>query len=505
MMQALNYQIDGMKEMLGEEAEEISYIDAHGQEFVKRGGGADFQNVAEEPYFKSAISGGNYLGDVEYTDNKILLRVATQIENKDREIIGVTAAVINLTGIQEIIGSIRLGESGYVYIVDNNGRLIASSEAQAGSRVIGADFSDRSWVADVIGGKTYDGLKKFETRTNAQGDKVIIAGRPIPGINWFVLSEWPQSDAYSVIVNILMLTLLIALITLILIILLGFIFARQVEKPLKSLRHGAMHITRGDLDYRLRIKTGDEFEILGSKFNDMIKILKENRKLRDEFVFISAHELRTPVTAIKGYLSMILDESFGKVPAKIRENLDIVNASNERLVQLVHDLLEIARSEAGKMKIDMIATPIKENVTTVTNELKSLADQKGIKLAYDENGADSKVMADPYKLKEVLTNLIGNAIKYTLGKGDIEIGHEIKDGFLWTHIKDHGMGMAPEEVKQLFSKFYRVQNEETKNIEGTGLGLFICKEIAERMGGEIKVESEKGKGSTFSFSLKLTV
>jgi signal transduction histidine kinase len=104
-------------------------------------------------------------------------------------------------------------------------------------------------------------------------------------------------------------------------------------------------------------------------------------------------------------------------------------------------------------------------------------------------------------LKEILTNLIGNAIKYTLTGGGIDISHESKDGFLVTHVKDRGMGIAPEEKAKLFAKFYRIKTAETRTIEGTGLGLFICREIIERMGGRIGVESEPGKGSDFWFSL----
>ena len=225
-------------------------------------------------------------------------------------------------------------------------------------------------------------------------------------------------------------------------------------------------------------------------------------RLKDEFVFIAAHELRTPVTAIKGYVSMILEDSFGEVPEKIRENLMVVNSSNDRLVQLVQDLLQVARSDAGKMKVEMTELDIVKNIKHVIQEIKSLADKKGIELVYTEENS-IQVQADTYKLKEVLINIIGNAIKYTLDNGSIEIEHEEKDGMLITKIKDHGMGMTQEEVNNLFQKFYRVQNSDTAKIEGTGLGLFICKEIIERMGGKIWVESKKGEGSVFSFSLKV--
>jgi len=467
-------------------------------------------NVSRQPDFKTAIAGQNYFGSLEY-NNKPIMRLASQIENQDREIIGVISAEIDLEPIQIIISKIKLGGTGFVYLIDGNGNLIASSNKKFAN--IGDNLKHINLANDVMSGNFHDGLDKHDRYINPLGDEVIFAGQPMGTVNWFVATEWPKDDAFSVIDNILKQAIIIIILSLILVIIICLLIARQIVKPIKMLKHSAEQISKGNLDHHINLKTKDEFETLGEEFNEMIKILKENKELKDEFVFIAAHELRTPVTAIKGYLSMILDKSFGKVPAKIEENLKIVNGSNERLVQLVQDLLQIARSDAGKMKIDLVPLSIGEAVKATINELKSLTDKKDLKIKYIELADDKKVKADAYKLKEVLTNLIGNAIKYTLdkphgiekiiprGKGDIEISHEIKDKYLITHIKDHGMGMSLENIKKLFTKFYRVQSKETAKIEGTGLGLFICKEIIERMGGKIWVKSTLGKGSTFSFKL----
>lgn len=114
-----------------------------------------------------------------------------------------------------------------------------------------------------------------------------------------------------------------------------------------------------------------------------------------------------------------------------------------------------------------------------------------------------QVLADPERLKEIMVNLIGNAIKYTLGSGTITIAHEVKDNKLITKIKDTGMGISPENQKKLFEKYFRIEDDKTKDIQGTGLGLFIVKQIIEKMNGRIWVESEEGKGSTFSFALSV--
>lgn len=496
----LNYLIDNLKESAGN-VNEISFVDKNGFEITKKSdyGNIKLLNISKRDDFKNAIQDKNYFGPIQFTEQETTMRIASKIENKNRAIIGVITGTINLDSIKKIIGNIKLGNAGFVYLVDNNGRLIASSNNNFFKP--GDSLKNIELVKSVILGNFHDGLDKEDEYINSLNDKVIFSGRPMGKTDWFVISEWPKNDAFSVINNILKQYITIIVFSFILIVILGILLSRQIVKPIETLKKGAEQISKGNLDHSIDIKTNDEFNELGQHFNKMIKALKENKKLKDEFVFIAAHELRTPVTAIKGYISMILGGTFGQVPQKINKNLAIINEANERLVQLVQDLLEIARSDSGKMKINLSPISISDNIKTTINELKSLSGKKRIKIKYTETGDEIKIKADAYKLKEVLSNIIGNAIKYTPGKGDIEISHEIKGQFLITHIKDHGMGMSEENIKKLFSKFYRIQTDKTADIKGTGLGLFICKEIIERMNGQIWVKSKEGQGSIFSFSL----
>lgn len=492
------------RDYLDQFGDEILYTDKYNREYARE----DVQTISQlesdvrtsEDYLE-AIKGEQYFGSLEFVNNRPMMRMASQIRNENDEIIGVVSAEIGLTEVSVITNDIILGSKGYLYAIAKNGQVIASGNTTFAKA--GDNLTDIPLVNQVVSKREALGLEEYKTYNDNLGKKVVFAGQPMTEIDWFVFSQWPHQDAFSVINNILMWSIIIAGLTLLLIIILGAYFAQQIIRPINILSKGAREISQGNLEYRLKLKTNDEFEVLGEQFNEMIKILKENRKLRDEFVFIAAHELRTPVTAIRGYVSMILEKTFGEVPVKIKENLLIVNRSNDRLVQLVQDLLEVARSEAGKMKIEMKEANISSNVKVVMDELKSLSDEKSIRLIYNKPSKEIKILADSYKLNEVITNLVGNAIKYTLDKGSIEISHEQQGDMLITHIKDHGMGMSEENMKKLFSKFYRVQTEQTNNIEGTGLGLFICKEIVERMNGKIWVKSKVGEGSTFSFSLKL--
>lgn len=243
----------------------------------------------------------------------------------------------------------------------------------------------------------------------------------------------------------------------------------------------------------------DEVDKATKELKDANKELRHLDKLKDEFVFIATHELKNPVTAMRGYLSMIQEGSFGKIPKQMQEPVDELQESNQQLVNLVNNLLQIARTEAKTLTINTQPVNLCSEIETVTKNLKPLADQKDLKLTH-ECTKEVKVKADENRITEILNNLISNAIKYSV-QGTITITHEKKDNKIVTHVTDQGVGIAKKDQEKLFTRFFRVEEEAAKGIPGTGLGLFIVKQLIEKMGGKIWFESEIGKGSTFSFSL----
>lgn len=501
----LEFLAKGLKDE-AKDVNEITLIDRQGREKLKvsdiqRQDFYPFKNVSQLEDFKTAITGQEYLGPVNYTTAGPVMRLASRIENESRQIIGVISAEISLKPIEKEILAIKSGNEGFVYLVDQQGNLIASSNQQLANQ--GENLTDNLLVKEVVAGIIHNGLLEKDRYENALGQKVIFAGRQIERVNWSVISEWSWQEAMSAIEVIINRFMLIILVSLSAIVFFSLFFIWLVAKPVEILTKGTDEISQGNFDYKINIKTGDELEKLGEKFNKMAAVLKENQKLKDEFVFVAAHELRAPVTVIRGYLHMILKGEFGKFDQGMKKPLEIMAYLNKGLIDLVHDLLEIARSEAGRLEIKTEPVAVKPLVKELVEAFQVSSHKKGLKLIYQELEKDIQVMADSYKLKEVLTNLISNAIKYSLQKGTIEISHEIKGNFLITHIKDQGMGIGKEDMAKLFSKFHRVKRKETEDIEGTGLGLFICKEIITRMKGKIWAESQLGKGSIFSFTLPL--
>lgn len=245
-------------------------------------------------------------------------------------------------------------------------------------------------------------------------------------------------------------------------------------------------------------------EELEKSYQAQIQSEKEIRRLRERFVFVAAHELRTPVTAVEWGLSTMLDDEKLKelMPADYIELLKNLREKNKKLLELVSDLLNVARLQAETLSIEKEDTVFEDLITELQENTKRLADEKRISIYWPVLDKKlSLLKTNKIYLKEILMNLIVNALRYNKSGGWVRLETEEKPGKLMIKIKDNGIGMALQEMEHLFEEFYRIKTNETKNIEGTGLGLFITKQLLKRLGEEIKVESEKGKGSTFSFSI----
>jgi len=232
--------------------------------------------------------------------------------------------------------------------------------------------------------------------------------------------------------------------------------------------------------------------------------LEELDEAKSEFISIASHQLRTPLTVIKGYISMILEGSFGKTSKVISENLKKVYSSNERLIGLVEDLLNISRIESGRQEYNFQPINLAELGTTVYDELVQKAKDKGLKLNFTKPSKTlPKVVADSDKLHEVMINFTDNSVKYT-PKGKVDMSIYQKDDNLIFAVKDTGIGMNEDDKGHLFKKFSRAEGTFLIHTEGTGLGLYVAKMIAESHMGKVWAESEgRGKGSTFYMAIPI--
>lgn len=231
-----------------------------------------------------------------------------------------------------------------------------------------------------------------------------------------------------------------------------------------------------------------------------IENMKRLERIRTEFLGNVSHELRTPIFAIQGFIETLLDGALEDKNVN-RAFLEKANFHTQNLNSLLNDLIDISMIESGEMRMSFRYFKINEFIQAVVDEHRNFADQKGLELIYKPVKENLKVLGDKSKLKQVMNNLIQNAIKYT-ETGKVEVVLTDHSHYVEICIEDTGIGIAAKNLNRIFERFYRVDKARSREVGGSGLGLAIVKHIIEAHGSKIEVKSEPGKGSQFVFRLK---
>ncbi len=284
-------------------------------------------------------------------------------------------------------------------------------------------------------------------------------------------------------------------------VLVSWLLTRNIVSPVNAMMSASQRIAAGHYDERVEAIGSDELAQLAMRFNQMALQLEEVENKRRQLIGDVTHELRTPLTSIKGYMEGLVD---GVLPAT-PETYDQIHNEASRLARLVDDLQELSRVEANAFSLDIHPTDLSTLVGTILKRLTPQATKKRITLRSNLPANLQHVLADEDRITQVLTNLAANALQYTPEDGNVTISAIQKDDEVIVSIKDSGIGIPPEHLANLFTRFYRVDKSRSRNTGGgSGIGLTIARHLVEAHGGRIWVESEgDGKGSTFLFSLKV--
>ncbi len=231
--------------------------------------------------------------------------------------------------------------------------------------------------------------------------------------------------------------------------------------------------------------------------------VKKISKRKTDFISSVSHELRTPLTSVKGYAAILMEEKLGAVPAAVKERLQKINSHSNELVNMVNDLLDIARIESGKATMTLSELDLNSIIATVVDLIMIQCKTKNIDLVVDVPKDIPQIIADRVQIERVFINLLGNAVKFTPQNGKITIRAEKRANAIQVDILDTGIGIPAEALNLIFDEFYRVDNSINQQVKGTGLGLSLVKYIIEAHKGKIWVESRVGEGSTFSFTLQI--
>jgi PAS domain S-box-containing protein len=283
----------------------------------------------------------------------------------------------------------------------------------------------------------------------------------------------------------------------------------RVDELISSQKNNILELTKTKERMLSILEDTVEARDMAKKRSEELAVAVENLKgvdkMKNEFLSVISHELRTPLTPIIGYISMFQEETFGKLGPEYMKNAGIIRKESERLLDLINNLLDISRLEQGA-SIQLAKKPL--SMQAMINELKEVMqaqfDSMKITVDIDVPPDLPVLMADPIKIRRVMTNLLGNALKYVPKGGAVKIVATREDGSVKIQVIDNGIGIAKENFEKLFERFFQVDTSSTRSAGGVGLGLSIAKGIIEAHGGRIWVESEGlGKGSRFCFTLPL--
>ncbi len=292
----------------------------------------------------------------------------------------------------------------------------------------------------------------------------------------------------------------------------AYLASRRLADPITRLAQVAREVKEGNLNARFHPITHDEIGELARLLNQMLAKLREDLKkmrklqtMRSQFLGNVSHELRTPIFALQGFLETLLHQNIDD-PQQRRRFLEKAYQVSVRLDNLLSDLIDISRIESGEMKMSFRYFDVHEWLEKMCQEWQTKAGERGIRLHFTppfEPKSGMTVLGDTERLNQVMTNLIDNAIKYNVPGGQVEVGYRpVADG-VEIFVRDTGQGIPKEHVSRIFERFYRVDKQRSRDIGGTGLGLAIVKHIVEAHGSQIRVKSQPGEGSEFSFALKI--
>ncbi|HTV47280.1 MAG TPA: ATP-binding protein [Phycisphaerae bacterium] len=310
------------------------------------------------------------------------------------------------------------------------------------------------------------------------------------------------------------------------------ITTRLILQPVRVLRNTAEKVAQGDLNIRSAISTGDEFQQLSDTFNAMLVTLKtshdqleatnrsldyrvgelsqrnidlyQDNRLKTEFLTNVSHELRTPLNAIIGFADLLAGNDAVSQDQRMARYVENIRVSARQLLDLINDLLDLAKIEAGKLVLRAERINVPDVCESLINFMKPLAQKKNIDLTLIVDGTIPLITTDPARFQQILYNFLSNAVKFTPQGGQVRITVALADEeMIRVSVTDTGPGIAPEHHKEIFEKFRQLDASVTRQHGGTGLGLTISKELAEMLGGRLELVSVVGQGTTFSLIMPL--
>jgi signal transduction histidine kinase len=508
---------------------EVVHLDGAGREqlMVSRlamdrvGAGTDHSS---EPRFTEARKGKTWFGPVYFRKETEPYMAISIPEARDRP--GVTVVEVNLKFIWDVVTRIRIGQKGLAYVVDEKGFLVAHPDISLVLRKV--NLSELPQVKAALEAGPDAEWREVPEARDLGGERVLSAYARVAPTNWRVFVEEPQTAVFAPLYDAILRTALLLLAGVVISIFASIFLARRMVNPVRVLQQGADRIGSGDLDSQIDVRTGDELEDLASRFNTMTAQLRESyadlenkvesrtaelretsrqleiaNKHKSDFLANMSHELRTPLNAIIGFSDVMLGGMAGAMPEKQKEFIGDIRDSGKHLLALINDILDLSKIEAGRMELDISRFDLPGAMDNAMTLVRGRAERHGIRLESKVSDEIGTYDGDERKFKQIVLNLLTNAVKFTPEGGQVTLAATRNNGAYVFSVTDTGIGIAPEDQQKIFEEFRQVGTDYARKAEGTGLGLTLTKRLVELHGGSIRVESAPGKGSTFTFDLPI--
>lgn len=397
------------------------------------------------------------------------------------------------------IDSIASNTDSAVIVFDRNGTILTTAGINKND-FIGKSVS-KELTDLILSGKEY---QKTGVIDEFLDEKTLTIGSPMYDNNKIiggVLFNLPLPRIRSMNIRIFKSFFTMWLIALCFSVILYYFISKKITTPIKKMNMAVSEFARGNFEKRVEYKSEDEIGELAANFNNMAVSIENLENMRSTFVANVSHELRTPMTTISGFIEGILD---GTVKDEERDKyLEIVLDETKRLSRLVNDLLSISRMENGEYKLNKRIFNINELVKTVLFKFENAVTEKDIDIDLNFSDECGDVYADSDAIVQVVTNLFHNAVKFTPPGGSISLKTWVYGKRVYVEVKNTGHGIEKEKLKFVFDRFYKTDDSRSGDNTGTGLGLFIVKNLINQHGEKIWADSEIDEYTKFTFSLSL--
>lgn len=472
-------------------------------------------NITDRPYFYKVLDGETVISEPitsKSTGNPIIVSAAP-IRNDDGDIIGLVGATMNLFQVTNNINAEKLGDTGYAYVINSEGKTIAHPRKEFllnNSLKHSESKTFEEIIKNMINGKEGIGYYEFE------GVKKIIFYKPIHYTDWTIGMTANYNEVTKSIWILRSSILALGIIIVFSILLVLYYLTNSLVTPINTLKGYMKIASKGDFTVYSDIQSNDEIGVLSDSFNTLIKenkrLLDETLKydkLKTEFFSNISHELKTPLNIIFSSTQLlelnVLNNKQNIDIKKRNKYVNMIKQNSFRLLKLVNNLIDITRIDSGFMELNLKNGNIVETVEDITLSTVEYVKSKCRTIVFDTE-IEEKIMAfDPEKMERIILNLISNAVKFTKPGDYIEVMIYDKDEKIQISVKDTGIGIPKDKQEIIFERFKQVDRLLSRRHEGSGIGLSLVKSLVEMQSGEVFVESKEGEGTEFIIELPVNL